>query len=57
MNKNLIFLDAYLSLEETYRQVHQHKTTLMPVIEDNKLVGVLDTENIFEFIMVKDAQG
>lgn len=57
MNKNLTFLEADSSLENAYQQVHQHKTTLMPVIENNKLIGVLDTENILEFIMVKDAQG
>lgn len=57
MNRNLIFIDVDSSLENAYQQVHQHKSALMPVIKNNKLVGVLDTENILEFIMVKDAQG
>ena len=57
MNRSLVFLDADSSLENAYQQVHQHKSALMPVIENNKLVGVLDTENILEFIMVKDAHG
>ena len=55
MNKNLIFLDTNLSLEDAYQQMHQHPT-LMPVMEDNKLIGTLDAENILEFIMVRDAQ-
>ncbi|HRC32241.1 MAG TPA: site-2 protease family protein [Bacteroidia bacterium] len=57
MNKNLIFLNADSPVEEVYHQAQQHNTTLMPVIENNKLIGVLDTENILEFIMVRDAQG
>lgn len=57
MNKNLIFLDTDSSLENAYQQMHQHKLVLVPVTENNKLVGVVDTENILEFIMVKNAEG
>ena len=56
MNKDLIILDADSPLENAYQQVQEHKTTLMPVVENNKLIGALDTENILEFIMVKDAR-
>lgn len=56
MNKDLIFLNADDPLETAYQQVQEHKSTLMPVVEDNKLIGALDTENILEFIMVKGAQ-
>lgn len=55
MNRNLTFLDANSSLENAYQQMHQH-STLMPVMENNQLIGTLDTENILELIMVKDAQ-
>lgn len=57
MNKNLVFLNADSSLENAYQQVYEQKSTLIPVIENNNLIGVLDTENILEFIMVKNAQG
>lgn len=56
MNKDLIVLNADSPLEIAYQQVQGHKSTLMAVMENNKLIGALDTENILEFIMVKDAQ-
>ena len=57
MNKDLILLEAGSPLENAYQQVQQNNTVLMAVIENNELIGTLDTENILEFIMVKDAQG
>lgn len=56
MNKDLIFLNADSPLEIAYQQAQELRSTLMPVVENNKLIGALDTENILEFIMVKDAQ-
>lgn len=57
MNRDLIFLNPESPLENAYQQAQQHKSTLMPVVVNNHLIGTLDTENILEFIMVKDAQG
>lgn len=57
MNKNLIFLKADSPLESAYQQAIEQKSVLMPVMENDLLIGTLDTENILEFIMVKDAQG
>ncbi len=56
MNTTLVFLDADSSLENAYQQAHQQKSTLMLVMENTHLIGVLDAENILEFIMVKDAK-
>jgi Zn-dependent protease/predicted transcriptional regulator len=56
MNRNLVYLDANLPLEEAYQLVEQSTTSLMPVMQNNMLIGTLDTENILEFIMIKDAQ-
>lgn len=56
MNKDLTFLDADAPLENAYQQVVENKSTLMPVVKNNRLIGVLDTENILEFIMAKGAQ-
>ena len=56
MNKELLFLKAQMPLEEAWHLMQQHKT-LMPVFTNNKLVGTLDTENILEFIMIKNAKG
>ena len=57
MNRDLIFLNPESPLENAYLQAQQHKSTLMPVVLNNHLIGKLDTENILEFIMVKEAQG
>lgn len=54
MNSNLIFLNTDSPLEEAFQKAQQNKSTLMPVMENDKLIGTLDTENILEFIMVKD---
>ena len=56
MNKDLIFLNADSPLENAYQQAQQNKSTLMAVMANNQLIGTLDTENILEFIMIKDAQ-
>jgi predicted transcriptional regulator len=55
MNNDLLFLDADTSLEKAYLQMQQHKSTLMPVMLDQKLIGTVDNENILEFLMVKNA--
>lgn len=55
MNKNLIFLNADSPLEDAYQKALEEKSILMPVLENDRLIGTLDTENILEFIMIKDA--
>lgn len=55
MNNDLLFLEADTSLEKAYLQMQQHKSTLMPVMLDHKLIGTVDNENILEFLMVKNA--
>lgn len=56
MNKELLFLNAEMPLEDAWQMIQQHKT-LIPVYTNNKLTGTLDTENILEFIMIKNAKG
>jgi Zn-dependent protease len=55
MDRELIFLDANSPLENAFQKGGLNKSNLMPVVYHNQLVGVLDAENILEFIMVKDA--
>jgi CBS-domain-containing membrane protein len=55
MNRELISLDANLPLEKAYMQLQQHKSDLMPVWSDHRLVGVVDRENMMEFLMVRNA--
>jgi Zn-dependent protease/predicted transcriptional regulator len=56
MNKEVKFLQADMPLEELYAQAQQPNASLMPVVENGELIGVLDTENILEFIMIKEAE-
>jgi Zn-dependent protease/predicted transcriptional regulator len=57
MNKDLVYLDADSPLEDAYQQVQQSKSSLMLVTENKQQIGTLDSENILEFIMVKNALG
>jgi Zn-dependent protease/predicted transcriptional regulator len=53
MNKNLIYLDVETLLENIFELVYKNKTNLMLVMENNELVGTLDTENLLEFLLIK----
>jgi Zn-dependent protease/predicted transcriptional regulator len=56
MNTDINYIDAKTPLEELYGQSKANNASLMPVVENGQLVGVLDSENILEFIMVKEAE-
>ncbi len=55
MNRNLVFLDGNMPLEEAWKKSLVDAPPLMLVRENGRLTGVLDTENIREYIMVRDA--
>jgi len=55
MSRDVIFLNADSPLESAYQRSQQNKSNIMAVMENNKLIGALDTENILEFIMVRGA--
>lgn len=55
MNRDLVFLDVDSPLEKAFQQIQQHKSSLIPVMSVGQLVGTIDTENILEFLMVKNA--
>ncbi len=56
MNRNLIFLDADSQLENVFELVYKNKTNLLLVMENNELVGTLDTENLVEFLLIKEVK-
>ena len=56
MNKDFIFLEVDSPLEEAFEKMQQQKTSLIPVVKNELIVGALDMENILEFIMVKNAK-
>ncbi len=56
MNRNLIFLDADSQLESVFELVYKNKSNLLLVLENNELVGTLDTENLIEFLLIKEVK-
>lgn len=56
MNKKLIFLQADSFLEDVFEQVYKNKSSLLPVIENNQIIGTLDMENLLEFILVNQVK-
>jgi Zn-dependent protease/predicted transcriptional regulator len=56
IDRNLILLQANELLEDVFELVYKHKSTLMLVIEDNQLIGTLDTENLLEFILINEVK-
>ena len=56
MDSNLILLQADSFLEDIFELVYKNKSTLMLVMENDKLIGTLDTENLLEFILIKEVK-
>lgn len=50
-------LQAEEPLEKVYQYFQQNRDALLPVLKQKQLIGVLDKENIHEFIMVQNAVG
>ena len=56
MDRELILLQADDLLEDIFELVYKNKSTLMLVIDDNQLIGTLDTENLLEFILINEVK-
>ncbi len=57
MNRQVETLSYDMPLEKAYQQFQQKRLMVMPVIENGSLMGIVDVENIHEFIMIKHAVG
>jgi Zn-dependent protease/CBS domain-containing protein len=55
MSKNLLSFDANSPIEEVYKTMGEQKQELALVLENNNFIGVIDTENIMEYIMIRSA--
>jgi Mg/Co/Ni transporter MgtE len=42
-------------IDESYRKMTEMSTDMAVVTENGKMVGVIDIENILEFMMIKSA--
>ncbi|MGY5848091.1 site-2 protease family protein [Salegentibacter sp. HM20] len=55
IHNNFLSFEPDLPLSEAYRLLLENKAEIAPVLEDGKLLGIVDRENINEFLMVKEA--
>lgn len=55
MRKEVIFLSPEMPLTELLRTKAENNQTLMPVMENSHVSGVVDFENIMEFLLSKEA--
>jgi len=56
MNRDLIYLNADSLLEEAFETIYKNKSSLLLVMENQELIGTLDTENLLEFILIKEVK-
>jgi Zn-dependent protease/CBS domain-containing protein len=55
MNTTFKTITAKEALEEIYLEMKSTGQSILPVVEGSQLVGILDAENISEFLLIKDA--
>ncbi len=55
MDKDFIEFATDSLLEQAWIQLRTAQKTVAPVLKDKNLVGILDTENVAEFLMVREA--
>lgn len=53
MSKNVKTLSSENSLKEVYELIKTSQYSFFPVIDDNKLAGVLEKDNLLEFISIR----
>jgi CBS domain-containing protein len=55
MNTQVTTFNADTPLEKVYEQMRNQQITMAPVLQDEKLAGLIDLDNINEFLMVRRA--
>lgn len=55
MNRDFITLETTSLLEEAWVKMQTNRKSAAPVFMGGKLVGMLDTENVAEFLMISEA--
>jgi Zn-dependent protease/predicted transcriptional regulator len=55
MNPDLLSFDSSTPVEEAYRKMTEHHADMALVSQHGNILGVIDTENILEFIMIQSA--
>ncbi len=55
MKTGVMYIESTLPIEEAYRKMTEQRTDMAVITENGRMTGVLDTENILEFVMIKNA--
>jgi len=55
MNRSITTFEPDTSLEEAFQKMQKQRISMVPVVQNEKLVGIIDMDNINEFIMVRSA--
>lgn len=55
MDTEVVALKPELPLEEFFTKMRQYRDKIFPVMDNGQLLGVLDAENVMEFLMVRQA--
>lgn len=56
MDRNLVYLDSDSLLEKVFGLIQLNKSRLILVMENNKVVGILDVENLMEFLLINEVK-
>jgi predicted transcriptional regulator len=55
MNRDFLSLQLNMPLEEAWTTLRTKQKSAAPVFSGSALVGMLDTENVAEFLMISEA--
>lgn len=55
MRKDFEWINANERLTEVFAKIQKHKNSFFPVMDGRKIIGVINPENINEFIMIQSA--
>lgn len=55
MNREFLTLQIQMPLEDAWTTMRTKQQSVAPVFSNNELVGMLDTENVAEFLMISEA--
>lgn len=57
MRKDIAVVNASDMLESAFRKLQESGCPTMPVVQNGRLVGILTTENLGEYLMIHNALG
>jgi CBS domain-containing protein len=55
MKPGVLKIDSALPIESTYRLMTENRADMAVVTENGQMTGVIDAENILEFVMIRNA--